>query len=72
MYLQNFKILIDEQTVLTSPAGDGTAIFTWSSELRKGLAVYTENGSSTIGLRPRVFVRLQELSLHLLRTPPLY
>ena len=36
MYLQNFKILIDEQTVFTSPAGDGTAIFTRSFELRQG------------------------------------
>ena len=48
MYLQNL-ILTDEQTVFASPTGDGTAIFTWSSELRKGLAVYTANGSSTIG-----------------------
>ena len=48
MYLQNL-ILTDEQTVFTSPTGDGTAIFTWSSELRKGLAVYIANSSSTIG-----------------------
>ena len=52
MYLQNFKIVIDEPTVFTSPAGDGTAIFTWSSELRKGLEVCTKNGSSAVGLRP--------------------
>ena len=71
MYLQNL-ILIDEIIVFTSPSGDGTAIFTWSSELRKGLAVYTANGSSTIGLRQWVFSGLQGLSLHLLCTLPLY
>ena len=51
MCVQNL-ILINELTVFTSPTGDGTAIFTCSSELRKGLAFYTTNGSSTIGLRP--------------------
>ena len=51
MYVQNL-ILINELTVFTSPTGDGTAIVTCSSELRKGLAFYTTNGSSTMSICP--------------------